>query len=202
MTTVSNLLDTLAPEAREQAQALIREKELALIDRLVRAARAESWCGEFERSMGTIFPDGHPVTGEIGSSVWTDSDGFTCRGFDREGYMTDGFHSESGLDREGYGRNGRDRDGFNRQGFNRYGFNRDGYDVYGFNADGWNAEDRDRGGNLRGTPEADAYRYRFYQGYDVDGFSATGIHRDTGLSRLDHAMRFRFDPNGNPRPAS
>ena len=203
MTSMTSLLDTLpTPEAREVAEQLIKDQQLALIDRLVRAARTESWCGEFERSMAAIFPDGHPVTGDTGPNAWTDTEGLTCRGLDRDGYGTNGFHSATGLDREGYNHRGMDLNGYNRQGFNRYGYNVDGFDVDGFNADGWNAESRDRAGNLQGTPEAEAYRFRFYQGYDADGFSVNGTHRDTGLNRQEHAMRFRYDQHGNLRPGS
>ena len=202
MTTVGSLLDTLDPVSRETAAAFIRAEQLTLIDRLVRAARRDEWCGEFERSMAVIFPDGHPDTGSTDPNGWTDSDGFTCRGTDRDGYRQDGYHYNTGRTRDGYDYSGWDQDGYNRDGFDRYGRDRDGRDCDGFDRDGFDRDDRDRGGNLRGSDEADAYRYRFYRGYDVDGFSVDGLHQTTGLNRHEHANRFRFDASGNARPSS
>jgi hypothetical protein len=197
------LLDTLAPETREAASEAIKEQQRVLIDRLVRAARSEGWCGEFERSMRVIFPDGHPDTGSTDVRAWVDSDGYTCRGVTPDGYMPDGFHADTGLDRDGYNRRGLDRDGFDRDGYSRYGFNRDGFDRDGCNTEGYTAEGRDRQGNLRGTPEALAYEYRFdANGWDADGFNISGTHRESGLNRHDHANRFRFNASGHARPAS
>jgi len=201
MTSTDSLLATLDPASRAAAEAAVRDQQIILIDRLVRASRTESWCGEFERSMAVIFPNGHPVTGRHDERAWTDSDGMTCRNVTTDGYGTDGLHVDTRLDREGFNRRGYDLEGFNRQGFDTMGYNRQGFDLDGFNASGLDRDLRDRGGNLAGTPEAEAYMYRFDSGgYDVDGFNWEGRHVQTGLSRQEHAMRFQHDRNGRRRP--
>jgi hypothetical protein len=202
MTSTDALLSTLDPDSRVAAEAAIREQQLILIDRLVRAARTEGWCGEFERSMAVIFPNGHPDSGSTDVRAWVDSDGFTCRGITADGYGTDGLHVDTRLDREGFNRRGYDSEGFDRQGFDMSGFNREGFDVDGFNIDGFDRDQRDRGGNLAGTPEATAYGYRFdSNGYDADGFNYVGRHVATGLTRAEHANRFQYDRNGRRRPS-
>lgn len=203
MTAMMALLDTLDPASRGAAHEAIKAQQLLLIDRLVRAARAEGWCGEFERSMATIFPDGHPETGSTDAGAWVDSDGFTCRGLDREGYSPDGFHAMTGLDREGYNRQGLDADGYDRNGFDRYGRDRDGYGADGFNVEGINREGLDPNGFPTDAPEHQDWLYRFDRdGYDADGFNRDGNHRQTGLNRYEHARRFRYNSQGYERPRS
>lgn len=202
MTSTDALLATLDETSRVAAEAAIREQQLILIDRLVRASRTEGWCGEFERSMAVIFPNGHPDTGSTDANAWVDSDGFTCRGVTADGYGTDGLHVNTRLDREGFNRRGYNEDGYNRAGFDQAGYDREGFDLDGFNLSGLNRDDRDRGGNVTGTPEAEAYAYRFdSNGYDADGFNWEGRHVATGLNRQAHAMRFQYDRNGRSRPA-
>ena len=203
MTALTSLLDTLAPESREVASEAIKEQQRILIDRLVRAARTEGWCGEFERSMAVIFPDGHPDTGATDPGAWLDSDGFTCRGFDRDGYNMQGLHRDTGRDRAGYDRDGYDHNGRNRDGYDRRGWDVDGYDRDGRNADGLDRDGRDPNGFTVEDPGHLDWVYRFdANGYDADGFDRRGRHMTTGLSRADHANRFRFDGSGRARPVN
>jgi len=169
--------------------------QMAIIDRAVREARAQGWCGEFDRAMARIFPDGPPD----GSTMFVDSDGWSCHGYDR-----DGFHRDSGTDREGYDRNGYTQDGYNRQGLNRQGLNRygrdaDGYDADGYDAGGWNRDGVHRGGYRR---DSDEYRaqFRFDRwGYDRDGYDRSGHDRQS-LTREQRAaldgVLYRY--NWNP----
>lgn len=170
--------------------------QLEMIDKAVRAARNGGWCEEFERAMRRIFPDGHPDGGE---ALWLDSDGFTCRGFDREGFNTAGF-DQRGYDREGFNAAGLNHNGYDREGFNRHGFNDAGYDRNGFTSEGIHRDGYDIAGNTVGSPEHEAWLFRFdANGYDADGFNYYGMHRESGLSRVEHARRFRFDRYGQPR---
>lgn len=201
MTAMTALLDTLDVASREVAAEAIKEQQRLLIDRLVRAARIESWCGEFERSMAVIFPDGHPDTGATDPGAWLDSDGFTCRGFDRDGYNMQGLHRDTGRDRGGYDSAGYDANGRNRAGLDRNGRDVDGFDADGRNADGFDRDGRDPNGFTVDEPGHLDWLYRFdANGYDADGFDHRGRHSVTGLSRTDHANRFRFDGRGYARP--
>ena len=178
--------------------------QLEMIDKAVRAARNGGWCEQFERTIGYIFPDGHPLEAHHAyGNPWLDSDGFDCRGYDHEGFNAQGINGQTGRDREGYDAAGFNRQGWNRDGFNRYGYNSDGRDREGFNAEGIHADGYDRAGNPVDSPEHQDWLYRFDQnGYDVDGFNAAGFHQQSGLNREAHANRFRHDRNGFPRPAA
>ena len=181
---------------------LILQREM--IDKAVRAARNGGWCEQFERSMRLIFPDGPPV-GE--GSRWVDFDGIDCRGYDRDGYLNG--YDPNGFDKEGYSRQGMHRDtGLDRLGFDRYGYDTDGYDRDGFNREGISRPDadgvrKDLAGNLVGSSEHEDWLYRFdASGYDADGFGRQGTHRDSGLTRAEHARRFRFNANYEERPVT
>jgi hypothetical protein len=156
------------PVADVVAQEVLAAK-MKIIDTAVRQARASGWCEEFENIMGQLFPDGPPD----GNKEFVDSDGRSCRGYDR-----DGFH-ENGYDREGY-----DREGFNQNGRDREGYDREGWNAQDWNREGWN---RDHTINR----DSDEYRARFRfnrNGYDVDGFNRDGVHRDSGMDRERHAQ--------------
>lgn len=170
-------------ESTEDAAVLAEQRRI--IDAAVRQARANSWCEEFERIMGGLFPDGPPD----GDKEFVDSDGQSCRGRDRMGF-----------DRYGFDREGRNREGFDQNGYDRDGFNRDGVDQYGWSRDGWNADHTI-------NRDSDEYRARFRydpRGYDADGFTAQGVHRNTGLNREQHAayvererrMTYVYDADG------
>jgi hypothetical protein len=177
-------------------EALQQQKD-AIIDRAVRAARANGWCGQFEGAMREAFPEGSGQPfGE-----WFDSDGRTCRGMDREGYSSDGFHHVTGLDRTGFNRYQVDAEGYSRDGWhqdtrlNRDGFNRQGlhvdsddyralyrYDQAGYAVDGYNSRGFDR------------------SGYDRDGFNRHGENW-YGYTRTDWtpertAQLFRYNAEG------
>ena len=162
-------------------KAAVLATQMAIIDVAVRQARTQSWCGEFERIMGQLFPDGPPD----GSKEFTDSDGWSCRGLDRDGFNRNGYDSD-GFMRDGYSEpapDGRDRQGLDRQGWSRDGYGRDGFhretgrDRAGFDRDGVHTTGVRR--------DSDEYRARFRfdrNGYDRDGFTRTGRNRQ-GLTR-------------------
>jgi hypothetical protein len=144
----------------------------------VRQARNASWCGEFERIMDSLFPEGPPD----GSKEYVDSDGWSCRGLDRDGFDRDGMDRD-GYDRDGYNCDGRDRQGCDREGWDRDGYGRDGYhretgrDRSGFDRDGLHSA-----GYRRDSDEYRA-RFRFNRfGRDRDGFDRRGRNQD-GLTR-------------------
>ena len=189
----------VSTEDTDPVRAAVIAAQMAIIDQAVRTSRDNGWCGEFERAMRIIFPDGPPD----GSTEFVDSDGLSCRGYDREGYNRDGL-DRRGYDREGYNRDGYNRDGYDREGYNRYGRDRDGYDREGFNADGWNRDGYNRDGLHRDSPEyaavvAASYRFDRF-GYDREGFNSRGQTRN-GLSREDaqaHAdVIYRYAVNDN-----
>ena len=160
--------------------AAVLAAQMKIIDVAVRNARAQSWCGEFERIMGQIFPDGPPD----GAAQFVDSEGWSCRG----------------LDRDGYNRNGLDRDGYNRDGYNQDGFDRDGYDRQGFNRRGWNRDGLNRDGRDRNDP-AVRTQYPFdYYGNDRDGYNRNG-NDPWGRTREENAAAgldpYRFDVDGH-----
>jgi hypothetical protein len=175
--------------------AAVLAAQMRIIDVAVRNARTAGWCEEFERIMGQLFPEGPPD----GSREFVDSDGLSCRGYDRDGYDRNGLDrggwNRDGYDRRGYDRDGYDRDGWDHTGYNRDGYNRDGYDVDGFNADGFTRE-----GVHRDSPE---YRLRFRydaQGYDRDGYDHGGYSR-WGRTREQEQARggvYRYDERGHP----
>ena len=149
--------------SRETVAEAVLSTQMAIIDAAVRASREQGWCGEFENAMRVIFPDGPPD----GGREFTDSDGVSCRGYDRDGfrngYDRDGFDRD-GFTGAGYNREGRDRDGRDRYGRDRDGIDRDGYDAAGFNRDGV-------------SRDSEEYRARFRynsRGYDRDGFDRHG----------------------------
>ena len=153
---------------------------MRIIDQAIRSARNQGWCTEFDNLMAQTFPDGPPD----GSKEFVDSDGWSCRGFDRDGYNRDGLDSD-----------GRDRDGRNARGYDRDGYDRDGYTVHGYDRDGWN---RERTININ-SPE---YRARFRydaRGYDQAGFNANGLDRN-GYGREEKARlderTYVFDTDG------
>jgi hypothetical protein len=169
--------------------------QMAIIDRAIREARAQGWCGEFDRAMARIFPDGPPD----GSTMFVDSDGWSCHWYDR-----DGFHRDSGTDRYGYGRDGYDgagydRDGWSREGRNRYGYDRDGYDANGYDRYGWSRDSVNRDGYTRDSDEYRA-RFRFDRwGYDRDGYDRNGrdrqsLTREQRATLGDAIYRYDYDP--------
>jgi hypothetical protein len=173
------------PAADAVAQAVLAA-QMAIIDAAVRESRRQGWCTEFERIMGTLFPDGPPD----GSAEYVDSDGWSCRDVDRDGYDRNGFHSQTGRNREGYDRAGWDAEGFNIN----------GVDANGWRRDGWNADHTI-------NRDSDEYRARFRfnrNGYDRDGYNVNRVHRDTGLPRAEHEaymarqdrVQFVFDGDG------
>lgn len=146
--------------------AAVLDAQMRIIDAAVRSARRHDWCTSFEAVMALAFPDGPPD----GSSQFVDSDGWSCRGYDREGFNEYGTDAD-GYDREGF-RDGRDRDGYDRDGFDRTGFSRDG----------WNRE-------RTISRDSDEYRERFRfdrHGYGRDGFNASGLNRN-GYTREEQA---------------
>jgi len=166
--------------AADAVAAAVLAAQMKIVDVAVRNARSNSWCEEFERIMGQIFPDGPPD----GAAQFVDSDGWSCRG----------------LDRDGYNRDGLDRNGYNRDGYNQEGFNQDGYDRQGFNRRGWNREGRNRDGRDRNDPAIRAqYGYDYY-GNDREGYNRNG-NDPWGRSREENAELgldpYRFDSNGH-----
>jgi len=157
--------------------AALAEQKAKIIDAAVREARADSWCGEFERVLQRIFPEG---SGQPNGD-WYDSDGMTCRGRDLEGFDAQGW------DAEGYG-----RDTFNPQGRDRAGFHRDtGLDLAGFNRDGVHQLT-----GIRRDSEEYTSRFRYdTSGYGVDGFNAENINRN-GSTREQRARACVYDEDG------
>lgn len=179
-------------EQRTVDQDPVLATQMMIIDRAVRSARDHEWCGEFERVMRQVFPDGPPD----GGREFVDSDGWSCRGMDRDGYDRDG-RNRDGYDRDGYDyrdrdRDGYDRDGYSYDGYNRDGWNRDGYDRHGFTRDGIHA----RTGLHR---DSDEYRARFRYdawGYDRDGYNRHGVDRE-GNRRDGGISPYRYDEHGS-----
>lgn len=167
--------------------------QMAIIDKAVRSARSHSWCGQFESTMAHVFPDGPPD----GSREFVDSDGFSCRGYDRDGYNRDGL-DELGYNREGRDGAGFDRDGFNVEGWDRNGRDRDGYNVDGVDRTGFTREGVHAATGFHRNSDEFRARFRFDRyGYDRDGFDRHGYDRE-GLNRAQAEARggvFRFDEN-------
>src|SRR6185436_1946826 len=95
------LTEVQAPE--QTLEQALQEQKDAIIDKAVRAARNNGWCGEFERALAAIFPEG---SGQPRGD-WYDTHGRSCRGYDHEGFDPFGFDT-AGRDRDGYDRDGRD----------------------------------------------------------------------------------------------
>lgn len=183
--------DGPAADAVKAAEVAVAMK---IIDQAIRSARTNGWCGEFDNLMRQTFPDGPPD----GSREFVDSDGWSCRGYDRDGFNRDGFNAE-GRDREGRDPHGYDTDGYDRDGYTRHGYDRDGwnrehtvnvnspeyrarfrYDRRGYDVDGFNEAGRDRNGYTRAQRrDMDATTYVFdTDGYDVNGVNIHGENRE------------------------
>jgi hypothetical protein len=161
----------------DEVAAALAEQKAKIIDAAVREARANSWCGEFERVLRRIFPEG---SGQP-EGDWYDSDGVSCRGYD-----TEGFHVETGLNRAGF-----DRDGYNRNGRNAQGYDHGGLDTQGFNRDGLHVA-------TGITRDSDEYRARFkwdHRGLDFEGFDASG-YDPNGSTREQRARACVYDEDG------
>lgn len=168
--------DETSVASTEDAAAVLAE-QMRIIDAAVREARRQGWCGEFEVTMSRLFPDGPPD----GAQEFVDSDGLSCRGYDRDGFHRDSGYDRDGYDREGF-RDGYDRDGWNREGFDRYGYDREGYNRDGYDRAGFNREGVRADGLRRDSDEYRA-RFRFDRfGYDRDGFNRAGRNA-SGLTR-------------------
>lgn len=171
--------------AADAVAAAVLAAQNRIIDAAVRRARRDGWCTTFESVMSDLFPEGPPA----GGTEFVDSDGWSCRGYDRDGYDASG-RDDHGRDRDGWSRDGWDRDGYGRDGYNRRGWNRDGlnrdgrdrnspevqavyrYDGWGYDREGFNASGTDRNGYDRATVEAQGGVYRFDENrQDIDGRS-------------------------------
>lgn len=197
-----NKIDTDAPPTslQEAVDRLAdpRAALVAIIDRAVRDARANSWCDAFESIMDKAAPELAVATEydrrESGpGTTYVDSEGNSCYGFDVEGYnATTGLHYRTTLDREGY-----DRYGFH----NETRLDRDGFDT---------------DGNNPSNPAA-GYRFAYSSSgrsylTDWDGFAPGGSVAYNGrgdyINRRDLTVLraqlgpegFNLDRNGNRMP--
>lgn len=196
--------DTLGAVRREAVTAAVRVSvqrvQAHVEDMGVRAARANSWCGVFGRTMSDIFPDG-PLDGDD----WRDSDGRNCRNekwYDSDGFDRDGFDVR-GYDRDGYDRDGRDLQGFDRDGKDADGVHRDDPAQYRFDANGYGRDGFHHTGHVlygltrtmvaeqsADTPEnADRFKYN-RAGFDVQGFNSLGFDVQ-GYNRAGYNTRGR-----------
>jgi hypothetical protein len=197
----------VASSQDDAVQSAVLAAQMAIIDAAVRQARNASWCGEFERIMDSLFPEGPPD----GSKEYVDSDGWSCRGLDRDGFDRDGMDRD-GYDRDGYHREtGRDRSGFDRDGlhsagyrrdsdeyrarfrFNRFGRDRDGFDRRGRNQDGLTREQISEHGESLFVYEWDDRRGLLsVEGRDIDGYATDGTYREPSDYALMTRLRSRY----------
>lgn len=110
---------------------VISDEAKAIMDRAVRAARANSWCDRFSMISAEVFG--------VPANMVVDSDGFNCEGRTADGFNLDGYHYQTGLD----------RDGFDKTGFNKAGKHRDGGDKYRYDDRGYDKEGYDYTGTRR-----------------------------------------------------
>jgi hypothetical protein len=144
-----------------------------VMDRAVRKSRQKYWCDIFDKFSPEIFG--------VSKNHVVDSDGFSCRGYDKNGFNSEGYniegYNQEGRDSNGRDIEGRDIEGYDRRGFNKEGFNKEGRDKYSYDRNGYDRE-----------------------GYDGYGCRSRSDRAWYAFQAARPATDFVFDRGGNPRP--